>query len=693
MHFIINLLKKRPAIIVFVVTFLMYSPLLFNHYVGDDNFIIERNIFYSSWKNVPRLFENGYNINVNRIIFSNESRSDLGTGSVSYRPISNLTYFFDYHLFQAKPYGSHLINILIHCVNSILVYWIVDQIFSSSVLGVFAGLLFSLHPIQSEAVAIMSYRADVFATMFVLLSFYFWIRFKRSSYIRTEYYFGSLTMFLLALYSKESAFMLPFVIPLFDQILAAPHINLRKRGVYYIGFIPILVFYLYFYFVIFPNSSLSYHWLGGSFVNNLLIIGDIWYIYLINIFLPWTVKLVPGLYCPTVPGIAARMEIGTTFIILITSLFILWRNHKECFFFLLWYIIFYLPVSNLIPIANPMAPRFMYLPSVGLLIVLAFLLHRLFKNGFLKKYSQSLSGILHAAIIVVCVTKTLFLNGDWKSNFDVGYAWIRDYPSVGRGYALLGKEYYKAYRFERAKEYLEKSLLLGDRQPRDVLILAECRMRLRKIDEAEVLLKGIILGFFKFQIDEFGGSLENIKPLLEKLGQPTDRFRDIESAVDWLNSSIEPFQIYVKYVKTNGVDKNIRSLLPQYFELLSKDQLKKLALTSDGEKLKRIILNQFYSQETPKTLILKYSDFDLPFLYLGEIYYNRKQNQQAQEMLEKALALNPKEPSAYMYLMNIYLNSHQLNAIQNLLKKSNLYLRSENILELRNVLERSKQKF
>src|SRR6266478_6195819 len=102
---------KNPlrAALVFCITFLIYSPLLFNHFVGDDDVIIASNTFYKSWNNVPRLFEKGYITNIREINFNSESQFDFGTGSVSYRPISNLTYFFDYYLFQAKPYGSHLI--------------------------------------------------------------------------------------------------------------------------------------------------------------------------------------------------------------------------------------------------------------------------------------------------------------------------------------------------------------------------------------------------------------------------------------------------------------------------------------------------------------------------------------------------------------------------------------------------------
>ena len=105
--------RYKYPIIILALIFLTYTPILFNRFVGDDHIIIEKNTFYSSWKNMPRLFEKGYIVDLKNINYSSEPASDFGTGSVSYRPISNLTYFLDYSLFQAKPYGSHLINILL----------------------------------------------------------------------------------------------------------------------------------------------------------------------------------------------------------------------------------------------------------------------------------------------------------------------------------------------------------------------------------------------------------------------------------------------------------------------------------------------------------------------------------------------------------------------------------------------------
>ena len=106
--------------------------------------------------------------------------------------------------------------------------------------------------------------------------------------------------------------------------------------------------------------------------------------------------------------------------------------------------------------------------------------------------SPFLSKFLYGVVIVIYAVRTLIFNGDWKSNFDVGYAWMRDYPESGRGYALLGIEYYNEGLDYKAKEYLEKSVLLGDKVPYDVLTLAKCYLGIGEYKAAEALLKQII---------------------------------------------------------------------------------------------------------------------------------------------------------------------------------------------------------
>ncbi len=490
----IDYFKKRGASLVFCLTFLVYSPMLFNNYVGDDYHVLAGNTFYRSWHNIPSVFGKESITNTRERIFSDKSQTNYGTGRDSYRPISNLTYFLDGYLFPGEPCGSHLINILIHSFNAVLIYWMVTQIFSSWSLGILAGLLFALHPIQSEAVAVISFRSDIVTGMFVLCSFCLWIKFRKSNYERHRYYWGSLASCFLALLSKESAFTLPFLFLLFDQILDPPALQ-KQREIYYFGFILVFILYVYLYFVLFPNIYHPFHWLGDSPTNHCLVIGYIWYGCLINVLLPWTVKMIPAQHSPPVPLAVSllSMEAGIAFIMFATSTYFMWHKHKKCLFFLGWYIIFYLPVSNMFPIVNPMAHRYMYLPSIGLLIIIAFCLYHACNSAFLKKHLPYLSRMLPAAIIVICLTKSLFLVGDWKNNFDLGIAWVRDYPKDHQGYAVVGGEYFAKGDFKKAEEYLGKSIQLGGLMPKELILLATCYLKLGEDSAAESLLEKEIL--------------------------------------------------------------------------------------------------------------------------------------------------------------------------------------------------------
>lgn len=102
-----------------------------------------------------------------------------------------------------------------------------------------------------------------------------------------------------------------------------------------------------------------------------------------------------------------------------------------------------------------------------------------------------------------------------------------------------------------------------------------------------------------FQPPEFGGSLDKINPLLEKLGQPLGKFKDFQSAIDWLNTSTEPFKQYLKFIEKNDISKDVSDLAPSKFETFTEDQLKEFSLDPLGRKFKRAILNQFYPHETP----------------------------------------------------------------------------------------------
>ncbi len=135
-----------------------------------------------------------------------------------FRPLFIWSYVIDSKLWGTNPFGYHLTNIALHTVNSYLVFILsarlirknghdTADIFRTSIA---AGLIFLLLPSHTEAVSWISGRADLIATLFFLTALIFYDSYRQERY--SPYLAATLTLFMLALLSKESALCLPFII-------------------------------------------------------------------------------------------------------------------------------------------------------------------------------------------------------------------------------------------------------------------------------------------------------------------------------------------------------------------------------------------------------------------------------------------------------------------------------------------------
>lgn len=138
-----------------------------------------------------------------------------GPGARFFRPLFSLSMFISYRLWGLNPIGYHFTNILIHSLNSFLVFLIsfslLDKIAKRRLmLSVFSGLLFLISPNHSESVAWISAGVDLIITFFCLSSFFAYLIYKR--YDKAIYFLTSVLLFMCALFTKESAVIYPFII-------------------------------------------------------------------------------------------------------------------------------------------------------------------------------------------------------------------------------------------------------------------------------------------------------------------------------------------------------------------------------------------------------------------------------------------------------------------------------------------------
>lgn len=133
-----------------------------------------------------------------------------------FRPLFIWSYFTDSHIWGSRPFGYHLTNVIVHGLNAFLVFKLAAGLLENiesrkkRIVSITAGALFLLHPSHSEAVVWISGRADLLATLFMLLSLLTYLAYEEQ---KREICLGAaLALFAIALLAKESAICAPILI-------------------------------------------------------------------------------------------------------------------------------------------------------------------------------------------------------------------------------------------------------------------------------------------------------------------------------------------------------------------------------------------------------------------------------------------------------------------------------------------------
>lgn len=445
----------RPFLLLTVLTVCVFGNALFNDFTGDDHAIIVENSFYSSLENVPKLFKKDYTSDP--VSIDRGPGQDYGSGSVAYRPALSFTYFLDHALWEKNPFGYHLTSLLLHIANVILAYLLFSCLMPAPAAQL-AGMLFAIHPVQTEAVCAIGYRADLLVTFFVLSCMLSWVRYRQKK--EPRWAVMALFMYSLALFSKEAALLMPAIILTYDLCLARAKLPsrtdaYRKQA----WFLLLAAFYLMVYLKIFPNPALyTKMFLGKDIIGHLISVQRIWEFNIYSMLFPFNVTSVPPLYSPPLSSTIVNSGSMLSFIISAGLLVLAFRyflqNRTSLLFLLVWFLASYIPISGLIATPNPLGYRFLYLPSIGLVGILAYYLNcsaEWLNRHTDKQYGKHLISFLLIASGMI----TFFNNQDWRNNYTLATRWIKDYPSFYKSHLVLGREYFRAMRFDKVIPHLE----------------------------------------------------------------------------------------------------------------------------------------------------------------------------------------------------------------------------------------------
>lgn len=465
-------MHKKYIILIAVLGLLAYGNTLFNSFVGDDEFVIKNNLFIRDFKNLPRLFNKTYLTKANDVFLKRHRLQDIGAGELSYRPVSTLTHFFEYAAWKLNPVGYRISDLILHILNAILLYLFVFLIVNDPRIALWSGIIFVVHPISAEAINIISYREDLLIVLFILLSFISFIFYDRNnSRKRFIFYFLSLLSFALAIFAKEMAITFPALLVLFDLYFVYKG-NLKKTLVNsyrYLGFIIIALVFLYLNFVYFANPEggalKTYH--GGSLYATILMAITIFSEYMTSFWFPLNIKMLPNYHSMIMTTFFnLRLIFGFGLILMLISLGILnYKRSKLISFFIFWFFITLLPVSNIIPLVNPMAYRYIYLPMVGFCVVAGCLCNNIRNSKLLSRVSPNFYKIIQVSIvgllIIICIPQNMF----FKNRFTMDKEILRNFPDNGFVQSDLAQKYAEQGNHFTAISYYRSAIKKQARNP------------------------------------------------------------------------------------------------------------------------------------------------------------------------------------------------------------------------------------
>jgi len=138
----------------------------------------------------------------------------LTEGIYTWHPLLWLSFMLDYRLYELKPAGYHIHNVIIHILNTILLFLILNRMTHSVWRSALVAVLFALHPLRVESVAWATERKDMLSTLFGLLAIGGYLFYVQHSSIGR--YLAVTILFILSLMAKPMYVTLPFVLLLLD---------------------------------------------------------------------------------------------------------------------------------------------------------------------------------------------------------------------------------------------------------------------------------------------------------------------------------------------------------------------------------------------------------------------------------------------------------------------------------------------
>jgi tetratricopeptide (TPR) repeat protein len=420
-----------------------------------------------------------------------------------WHPLTWLSHALDCQLFGLDPAGHHLVSLLFHAANAILLFLLLEEATSLLWPSLLAAALFALHPVNVESVAWAAERKNVLSMFFFLIGLWAYGRYARRGGIgRYAVVAGS---FVLGLMAKPQVITFPCVLLLWDywplgRMFAGKSGDegeFEGRQGKSLGFL--IAEKLPLFAIAVAGSILTV--MGQRSSDALRSLSD--YSLTMRIenaiysyarylkILVWPAKLTP-LY-PHPEGSLSLWQVGVSalLLVLLTALTIRFRSRRYLAMGWFWFLGVLVPMIGIVQVGEQaMADRFLYIPMLGIAIAVAWALSDFAER---KKISEKMILAPAAAMAIMLGALTWHQVGYWKD----GIALFSHALSVTQknylAHQSLGMAFDKEGRVEEAIPQFDAADALHQFPPNEVLNLGIYEQRNGHLDGAVRLYNKVVL--------------------------------------------------------------------------------------------------------------------------------------------------------------------------------------------------------
>ncbi|MBF0488172.1 MAG: tetratricopeptide repeat protein [Nitrospirae bacterium] len=371
-------------------------------------------------------------------------------------PLTWISHLTDVTVFGLNPAGHHITSVIIHILNSVLLFIVFARMTASQWRSAFIAALFALHPLHVESVAWIAERKDVLSGLFWMLTMIAYVYYtERPGAVR---YVAALLCFICGLMSKPMVVTLPFVLLLLDywplQRLRPcgqrsgsnpPHTAVRLRRLL-LEKVPFLALSA-------ASSALTYH------------VQKTWGAVVSSDILPMKARIANALISYAKYAIMMFNPANSAVIYPIDERFPLWHLVGAAVFFAIitaaaiiyikklpflfagwfWYVGTLVPVIGIVQVGTAaMADRYTYIPFIGLFLIISNAIPTTVLTG---RPGRAIAAVLACAAIIACVFYTKKQVKNWHNSvtlFEHAISVTKEnyvaYNHLGAAYSEIGMD-------------------------------------------------------------------------------------------------------------------------------------------------------------------------------------------------------------------------------------------------------------